>query len=144
MPLFTQTLFLRKPTETEQLEQEDYNFNMDLLDDALDQHESNTQAHGLDTVRSAAAAHVQDLSAHGRDFSFYKLDKDSTGVFTQLQWKRADGTLARKVVLSEGTPPEYTLKTVTDYQEDGITVKEQKEYTLTYDDDHDLVSEVLR
>ncbi len=144
MPLFTPKLFLHKPTETEKITPEDYNHNLDLLDDAIDQHESDSQAHGLAVLRSAVDTHYKDLFAHGADLSLYKLNKDSFGVFTEVQWKRPDGTLARKVVLSNGTPPYYTTKMVTCYLDDGITIMGQREYTLNYDVDNDLISEVLQ
>lgn len=143
MPLFTPNLFLRQPTETEQITPEDYNHNLDLLDDVIELHEQDSQAHGLAVLRPAVDAHYRDFFAHGADLSLYKLNKDSFGVFTELQWKRADGTLARKVVLSNGTPPYYTLKTVTCYLDDGITISGQREYAITYDVDNDLISEVL-
>ncbi len=137
-------LYLKKPTETEQLAQEDYNDNMDTIDQSFNDHLSDNQAHGMNSLAAAMTNHINDLSAHGETFSLYKLNKDPSGVFTELQWKRPDGTLAKRMVLSNGIPPYYTSKTVTYYQDDGITVKDTKEYALTYDQDHDLISEVLQ
>ena len=72
----------------------------------------------------------------------YRMNKDSEGIFTELQWKRSDDTLAIKSVLSGGTTPKYTTRTETYYDEDGETVLMAKIYTLSYDEDDDLISEV--
>lgn len=88
------------------------------------------------------AAHLDDLATHGEILSLYRSDKDSNGVYTTLQWKRADGNLAKKSVLSGGTSPKYTTRTVTYYNAAGTTVILTKTYTETYTGD-DLTSEVL-
>lgn len=144
MPFFSSELLLRKPTETEQIRQEDYNDNLDIIDQAFVDHFADNQAHGLDSLAARIDSHSSSLFAHGEDLSTYKLNKDGFGVFTEIQWKRPDETLAKKTVLSNGTPPYYTLKTVSCYEEDGTTIKEIKEYELTYDQDNDLVSEVRK
>ncbi len=143
MPFFTANLYLKKPTETEEFVQDDYNDNMDTLDRSLSDHTADGRAHGLTGITAQIASHSQDLAAHGAGMSCYRLHKDSAGVFTETQWKRAGGTLARRTVLSNGTPPCYTTKTITFYDEDGMTIKAIKEYALTYDEDNDLISEVL-
>ncbi|KUO58980.1 MAG: hypothetical protein APF84_05865 [Gracilibacter sp. BRH_c7a] len=124
MPFFTPRLFLKKPTETEQLDQDSYNNNMDTIDEAFE--------------------HLEDSMVYAEVMSLYKLNKDDSRVFTELQWKREDGTLARKSLLSGGTAPNYTAKTVTYYESDGITVKAARTYALSYDQDNDLISEVLQ
>ncbi|UWG96386.1 hypothetical protein LPY66_16015 [Dehalobacter sp. DCM] len=125
MPFFTQKLFLKKPTETEQVDFKDYNDN-------------------LDTIDSAIQEHVTEKMAHAEFLSLYKLNKDAFSVFTEIQWKRKNGTLAKRSVLSGGTPPNYLNKTETYYGDDGITVKATKTYVLTYDQDNELISEVLQ
>lgn len=69
--------------------------------------------------------------------------KDAEGVWTQVSWYRADGTLARTSVLSGGTSPEYTTRTVTDYENDGATVRASRAFTLSYDLDGDFEAEVF-
>lgn len=144
MPFFTAKLNLKKPTETEEIFQDDYNDNLDKIDQTIEQHLADYSAHGLGTLLAEVNNHHADLTAHGTAMSLYKRNKDDFGVFTELQWKRPNGILAGKIVLSNGTPPYYTTKTVTYYQEDGTTAKEIKEYILTYDQDNDLISEVLQ
>ena len=69
--------------------------------------------------------------------------KDANGVFTTIEWFRQDGTKDSQSVLSGGTSPEYTTRTVTEYEADGTTVKRTTAYTLTYDVDGDLTTEVF-
>jgi hypothetical protein len=75
-------------------------------------------------------------------FNVYKSGKDSNGIFTIVEYKRADGKLFARSVLSGGTSPQYTTRTVTYYAADGTTVLRTDTYTLTYDTDGDLISEV--
>lgn len=69
--------------------------------------------------------------------------KDEEGIFVTLEWKRPDATLFKKSVLSGGASPSYTTRTVTYYESDGTTTKHEDVYTLSYDLDGDLSSEVL-
>ena len=85
--------------------------------------------------------HIDDASAHGEVSNLYRSNKDANGVFATLEWKRLDLTLQKKSVLSGGTSPKYTTRTVNYYENDGIAVKLTKVFTLTYTDD-DLTSEV--
>lgn len=68
--------------------------------------------------------------------------KDSEGVFTVVEWHRSsDDTLAVKSTLSGGTSPEYTTRTVEEYQADGTTVARTTTYSLSYDSDGDFTGE---
>ena len=71
-----------------------------------------------------------------------RLNKDANDIYTEIQYKRSDGTLFKKSVLSGGTSPQYTTKTVTYYATDGTTVTSTINYTLNYTGD-DLTSEVI-
>lgn len=75
-------------------------------------------------------------------YSTERLSKDANGIFTDIRLKRSDGTLMQKSVLSSGTSPKYTKRTVTFYAANGTTVTGTKVYTLTYTGD-DLTSEVV-
>ena len=86
-------------------------------------------------VTMAAASPDQELST-------IRSDKDVNGIFVTISSLRADETLAKRSVLSGGTSPEYTTRTETWYDTDGVTVLSTQVYTLTYDDG-DLVSEKL-
>lgn len=80
---------------------------------------------------------------NANELSIVKSAKDSEGIFTTVTYKRkSDNTIFAKSVLSGGTSPQYTTRTLTFYNADGITVKATKIYTLSYDVDGDLVSEV--
>ncbi len=94
-------------------------------------------------VQNNLNEHSKDLAKHKDvNLKLYRMNKDSEGIFTELQWKRSDDTLAIKSVLSGGTTPKYTTRTETYYDEDGETVLMTKIYTLSYDEDDDLISEV--
>ncbi|WP_404427317.1 hypothetical protein LG296_01735 [Ureibacillus chungkukjangi] len=76
------------------------------------------------------------------DFQIYKSNKDSEGTFTTVEYKRTDGTLAVKSILSGGTAPNYTTRTITYYGANGTSVEKTTIRTLSYDSDGVLVSEV--
>ncbi|OGX78210.1 hypothetical protein A6395_13390 [Exiguobacterium sp. SH31] len=77
------------------------------------------------------------------DLKMVKSNKDSEGIYTTLTYRRkSDDSLFATSVLSGGTSPNYTTRTVTYYEPDGTTVRETLTYTLTYDADGSLVSEV--
>jgi hypothetical protein len=77
-----------------------------------------------------------------RDYRVYKTNKDAEGIFTTVEYKRNDGTLAIRSVLSGGTTPRYTTRTITYYAENGTTLQKTTTRTLTYDSDDVLISEV--
>ena len=76
------------------------------------------------------------------NLSTIRLNKDSNDVYTEIQYKRVDGTLFMKSVLSGGTSPQYTTRTVTYYGGDGTTVTSTTTYSIGYTGD-DLTSEVI-
>lgn len=77
------------------------------------------------------------------EYKINKSGKDSNGIFTTVQYTRkSDNTLAVKSVLSGGTSPKYTTRTVTYYGIDGTTVESTITKKLSYDSDGDLIGEV--
>lgn len=78
------------------------------------------------------------------NLSTYKLGKDGNGMYTDVQLKRRDGTLAIRSVLSGGTSPNYNTRTITEYALNGTTIVKTTTYALTYDADDNLISEVLK
>lgn len=77
------------------------------------------------------------------DLTVERSAKDANNIFTSIQYKRADGTLYKQSVLSGGTSPAYTTRTLTFYAPDGVTVQNTKVYLLVYSGS-DLVSETLQ
>ncbi|EFV78941.1 hypothetical protein HMPREF1013_00825 [Bacillus sp. 2_A_57_CT2] len=76
-------------------------------------------------------------------FSTVKSNKDAEGIYTTVEQRRkTDGTLAVKAVLSGGTSPQYTTRTITYYALDGITVEKTETFAISYDTDGAYVSEV--
>lgn len=88
-----------------------------------------------------AAAIEAALIAFELDMSTYRSDKDASGVFVTIDRRRIDGTLFKRSVLSGGTSPTYTTRTVTYYAADGATVAATHVYNLGYSGT-DLISEV--
>ncbi len=133
-----------------------------------DSAESNAKAHAdqiFVTLEEEVASHkadgVQHITAQERtnwnaketpdgarkkveqtDFKVYKSGKDANGVFTTVEYKRQDDTLAVKSILSGGTSPNYTTHTITYYGLNGTTAEKTTTRTLSYDADGDLLSEV--
>lgn len=92
--------------------------------------------------KTAIEKEVAELQ-NANELSVVKSAKDSDGIFTTVTYKRkSDNTIFAKSVLSGGIIPQYTTRTLTFYNADGITVKATKIFTLSYDADGDLVSEV--
>lgn len=76
-------------------------------------------------------------------YSKSKSNKDAEGIFTTVEYRRkSDNSLAIKAVLSGGTSPQYTTRTITYYALDGTTVEKTETFSLSYDADGDYVSEV--
>lgn len=103
-------------------------------------------ASGGDVTHEEFDSLAADFESHKSDtmkFSTYKSIKDSNGIYTVVQHKRADGTLIMQSTLSGGTSPKYTTRTEVWYKIDGITVDVTKVYTITYDTDGNVVSEVV-
>lgn len=90
------------------------------------------------------ATTVEDaLREIAEPYRVYKSNKDSNGVFTTVEIRRkATGVLYQRSVLSGGTSPNYTTRTVTWFASNGSTVTKTQTYTLSYDADGDLISEV--
>lgn len=86
---------------------------------------------------------VRAFITDSTECSIYRLSEDSNNIFVELDFKRADGTMFKKSVLSGGTSPSYTTRTETYYAADGVTVTETKVYTELYNANSELISEVL-
>lgn len=76
-------------------------------------------------------------------YSTYKTNQDINGIYTTVTYKRADGTTHKVSELSNPVDDKYTTQTVTYYQADGLTVDKTEVYTITYNADGDVESEVL-
>lgn len=88
--------------------------------------------------------HVDDQTPHREAVSLVRSNKDANGIFTLLTWSRANATTVATSVLSGGTSPYYTLRTVVYYDTDGVTELETIVYDLDYDLEGVLISEVIQ
>lgn len=59
---------------------------------------------------------------------------DSNGISSTLEYKRSDTTLFKTIILSGGTSPQFTTRTITYYDVDGTTVLSTEVFNLTYSD----------
>lgn len=75
--------------------------------------------------------------------STHRSNKDANGIYTTITYRRQDGTLARRSILSGGVSPTYTIRTAVFYKADAVTVELTQVFTLTYVGG-ELVSEVLQ
>ena len=66
---------------------------------------------------------------------------DAYGNYLQVDYYRKDGTLFARSVLSGGTPPQYTTRTITIYDADGTTVVDSYTFSITYDANGNPVNE---
>lgn len=76
-------------------------------------------------------------------YSVYKSNKDDNGIYTNVTYKRADGTIYKISELSNLIDGNYTTQTITYYKENGSTVDKTEVYSITYNADGDVESEVL-
>lgn len=74
-------------------------------------------------------------------YSFSRLSPDANGIYTVIEYTRADGTVARRSTLSGGISPQYTTRTVQFYNLAGTAVVDTKVFTLTYNNG-ELISEI--
>ena len=99
------------------------------------------------TAEQTGSYHQGNKNIAKKDLSKYqtvKSGKDAEGMFTVIEYKTKETTpiLVMKSTLSGGTAPQYTTRTEEWYASDGVTVEETISYSLSYDADGDLVSEV--
>lgn len=84
--------------------------------------------------------------ADAHDFetaTLYRKNKDENGIYALLEWYRADGTLFKTSEL-EGESPQYATRRVKFYAKDGQTLVQEVVYSLTYDENGELISEVIQ
>lgn len=133
---------LKKPESTDYVNISDLNDNADIVDEELKKNADALTSHQADNTIHITQQERKKWNDAATQFSVYKSEKDENGVFTVVEYKRADGTLYARSVLSGGTSLQYTTRTITYYAADGTTVIRTDPYTLVYDADGDLINEV--
>lgn len=71
-----------------------------------------------------------------------RLNKDDYGIFTLIKYYDSNNVLKKTSELSGGTPPLYTTRTEKYYDAQG-NLLQTLTYTLTYDNNEDIISEEL-
>ena len=101
--------------------------------------DKSSSVNAINEIFNTVSTHLADTTT----YSTYKLNQDTNGIFTEVDYKRKDGTLILKSILSGGTSPKYATRTETCYGADGTTVTTTKVYTIAYNASGDVISEVL-
>lgn len=87
----------------------------------------------------------QTLNASLEPLNVSHSGKDNNGVFTTVEWRTKNNVLRRRSVLSDpDLDVNYRTQTVTKYAKDGVTVYSIDIYKRVFDDEGDLISEVLQ
>lgn len=84
-------------------------------------------------------------AAVGNGLNKYKSNKDEREIFTTIEWKRTNGTLAKKSVMSNpDIDGYYQTQTIDYYDASGLVIEKTEVYTIGYDADGNDNSEVLQ
>jgi len=108
--------------------------------------------HVIADITDINTANVDKVDGYdASDFALAKLNPsimrikrsnpDAYGNYLQVDYYRKDGTLFARSVLSGGTPPKYTNRTITIYDSNGTTVVDSYTFTITYDANGNPVNE---
>lgn len=85
---------------------------------------------------------TMDLQPEMSSLKMTKTNKDSNGVYRNIEYRRkTDNALVSKSTLTGGTSPRYTTRTVDWYNVHGDVYRTDV-FTITYDSDGDVVSEL--
>ena len=118
---YTTNSNLKKPGYNDPVDIQDINDNMDIID-----------------------AQMAEMTKQLDDYSSYASGKDANGIYTVLDYKRADSTLYMKSTLSNAdVNGNYQTAIWQFYNEAGDTVIDTKTWTITYDADGGIVSKVV-
>lgn len=83
--------------------------------------------------------------ASGNALSVTRLNKDDRDIFAMMEWRRKNGTLAKRSTLSNpDVDGYYRRQTIEYFSESGLVVTLTEVYAISYDADGMVVSEVLQ
>ncbi|MED1803013.1 hypothetical protein [Brevibacillus porteri] len=101
-------------------------------------------AHARATATADGFMSSEDKDSN-QSFRKYRSGFDAVSqVYTSVEYKRKDGTLFMKSVLSSKVGDNYTVDTRTFYGTNGTTVRRTEVWDITYDAQRNPVNEVLR
>ncbi|WP_409174796.1 hypothetical protein [Brevibacillus fortis] len=101
-------------------------------------------AHALATLSAAGFMSPEDKDGQQSLRKYRSSFDTSAQVYTIVEYKRKDGTLFMKSVLSSKVGDNYTVDTRTFYGTNGTTVRRTEVWDITYDAQRNPVNEVLR
>ena len=96
------------------------------------------------TTKTAFNAFVTKIEKSLANYNSYASSKDDNGVFTIVQYKRANDTLYMKSTVSNpDADGNYQTNIWELYNDTGVTVTDTITWTITYDADGDILSKVV-
>ena len=110
------------------------------LKDNNDLFQVNNVEDALVEIKQDFNSHMADNAPHREAVSIERKNPDDDGVFTLIEFRRFDGTFFKTSQLN-GTSP-YTSRIVKYYDKNGNLVQ-TVEYSITYSDDGEVISEVI-
>lgn len=83
------------------------------------------------------------LQLLGTPSDIYKSEIDDNGIFKKITWKQNDTTIKTSTLSNADVDDNYLTRTVEFYAGNGIDVMSTKVFTRSFDDEGNLISEVL-
>lgn len=146
---YTGNLKLKKPELEDYVDVDDLNENMDILDEKVNGNSDTlndlTKNLGdkstLNTVDKSSI--VKAINEVNFDFNEYPSDYDDNDIARTVDWKRIDGKLYRRSILSNpDANGNYLNQAITYYAADGITIDSTELWQYTFDAKGRKTSEV--
>jgi len=135
---YTQNYNLKKPEGTDLVNIDDLNYNADVIDSQLKTNADTITQHITDPAPHSGHALA---TLNPNIIRIKRSNPDAYGNYLQVDYYRKNGTLFARSVLSGGTPPQYTTRTITIYDADGTTVVDSYTFTITYNANGNPVDE---
>ncbi|WP_096636436.1 hypothetical protein [Clostridium cochlearium] len=137
---------LKKPEQNDYVNIEDINYNADIIDTKLKE-----TSNKMDTFKTETESHLADMTQQVEkiekelsNYNSYSSAKDDNGIFTVVEYKRADNSLYMKSTLSNpDTEGNYQTMTWEFYDDVGTSIINTVVWDIIYDEDGDIVSKVV-
>lgn len=111
--------------------------------EVVEKQADNTTAITALTTQAANLTERQNMSSE--PLTVTRSGKDENGIYVQVEWKTKINVLRKRSILTDADGAgNYRTQTVTKYAKDGITETSTDVYKRTFDEEGDLLSEVLQ
>lgn len=99
----------------------------------------------ITALSNQVTENTSKLNELSESLNVVRTDKDSNSVFTTVEWRTKNNLLRRRSTLSDpDSDMNYRTQTVTKYAKDGVTIASTEVYKRTFDEEGDLISEVVQ